>query len=749
MLGFLKRNKSFRTENASPSDVAMMSRFLVSTKERDYIERALGIPIHKFTDYQSYLDAGCKRVWVTFRCMRLIESRVISARFKVVDPNKNGSRVSGAGNFSEGGFLTEPNPYDTWTDVMALTCWHLGLTGNAYWLKDEVDLVGRPTALYPLLPQHIEPVPDRKQKISSYIYRVNGQEIIFDAKEIIHFKRTHPNDLCMGLGDVEGSEAVFNDFINKDTLNEKFLSQGAQPSGILHRKDSIEDQDQWEALKSKWEADYGGKENAGKTAFLNGDWNYIKLGMTMAEMQALEKERWTTEQIILNHGVPLSVFGLKNAQNYATSRQEEVNFRRYTIVPLIDVIVTKLNNDGFISAKNANLMLSYDFDGLVDMEQISKDFGPLVDRGIMTRNEVRERAHLELVDDPLMDIFTVNFQVIPLEMSGLASPTDNEISESLEDKSYHDEDDDEEEDEEQEKDVSAAVRKGLQKKVKDHNEKVGNAKTKRTNLRTLIAVFKRGVGAYNTNPGSVRPNVTSPDQWAYARVNSFLYVLRNGRFRSGKHDTDLLPKGHPLSSKGYHDGENPPGLVENLYTEGGELVLTRTGEEYVGYYHIHPDGGPMVGATHSDQPHAYLTYIRQEEQEDSYYDDEEEDKYSYDDEEEEDKSSYNDDEEEEKAVKRRKPPKGAIASYRDGIRRHENGETGGGLEPITVRMAKDFISGGMPTDEWTSKANRWWGRNKRFLDEPKGSPAYAAAQLWGGRAGMTYWPSEARRRELI
>lgn len=98
-------------------------------------------------------------------------------------------------------------------------------------------------------------------------------------------------------------------------------------------------------------------------------------------------------------------------------------------------------------------------------------------------------------------------------------------------------------------DVSDAVRDGLKKKVEDHNEDVGDTASKRTNLRTLIAVFKRGVGAYETNPESVRPNVTSADQWAYARVNSFLYALRNGKFRSGKHDTDLLPEGHPMSTK--------------------------------------------------------------------------------------------------------------------------------------------------------------------------------------------------------
>jgi len=97
--------------------------------------------------------------------------------------------------------------------------------------------------------------------------------------------------------------------------------------------------------------------------------------------------------------------------------------------------------------------------------------------------------------------------------------------------------------------VSGAIREGLKKKVDDHNEDYGDSPTKRTNLRTLTAVFERGVGAYRTNPSSVRPSVNSEEQWAYARVNSYLYALRNGRFRSGKHDTDLFPKGHPLSSK--------------------------------------------------------------------------------------------------------------------------------------------------------------------------------------------------------
>tara|TARA_Y100000817_G_scaffold74932_1_gene57547 strand:+ start:8409 stop:9233 length:825 start_codon:yes stop_codon:yes gene_type:complete len=89
----------------------------------------------------------------------------------------------------------------------------------------------------------------------------------------------------------------------------------------------------------------------------------------------------------------------------------------------------------------------------------------------------------------------------------------------------------------------------LVNRVKEHNEKYGKDPKKRVTYRMLLAVFRRGIGAYKTNPGSVRPHIRSAEEWAYARVKSFLYVVRNGRFRSGKHDTDLLPSKHRLSSK--------------------------------------------------------------------------------------------------------------------------------------------------------------------------------------------------------
>ena len=96
--------------------------------------------------------------------------------------------------------------------------------------------------------------------------------------------------------------------------------------------------------------------------------------------------------------------------------------------------------------------------------------------------------------------------------------------------------------------VSKADEATLQRKSDDFNkrykEKLGYGVT----IGKLKAVFQRGLGAFNT---SHSPKVKNPSQWAFARVNAFLYLVRNGRPQNPKYtgDYDLLPAGHPKKPK--------------------------------------------------------------------------------------------------------------------------------------------------------------------------------------------------------
>ena len=93
---------------------------------------------------------------------------------------------------------------------------------------------------------------------------------------------------------------------------------------------------------------------------------------------------------------------------------------------------------------------------------------------------------------------------------------------------------------------SDEVNSALRAKMEDHNKK-NTEPSKKATIAALKAVYRRGAGAFST---SHRPGMTR-GQWAMARVNAYLYLLRNGRPSNPNYttDNDLLPKGHPRSSK--------------------------------------------------------------------------------------------------------------------------------------------------------------------------------------------------------
>tara|TARA_A100001201_G_scaffold143120_1_gene143449 strand:+ start:905 stop:1192 length:288 start_codon:yes stop_codon:yes gene_type:complete len=59
-------------------------------------------------------------------------------------------------------------------------------------------------------------------------------------------------------------------------------------------------------------------------------------------------------------------------------------------------------------------------------------------------------------------------------------------------------------------------------------------------LSGLQIIYNKGIGAYKTNPKSVRPSVKSAEQWAFAR----LYAALNPSSKAHKVDKSHLVKKH-------------------------------------------------------------------------------------------------------------------------------------------------------------------------------------------------------------
>lgn len=123
------------------------------------------------------------------------------------------------------------------------------------------------------------------------------------------------------------------------------------------------------------------------------------------------------------------------------------------------------------------------------------------------------------------------------------------------------------------------------------------AKESGVSYSILKQVYDRGMGAYRTNPQSVRPNVTSPQQWAIARVNSFL----NGGKTQKTADKDLAIKAGLIK-------ENKALQIINLLEEEETFVppasAAKEAKKAIDWKEEHGDevkGGTQVGWTRANQ----------------------------------------------------------------------------------------------------------------------------------------------------
>ena len=93
--------------------------------------------------------------------------------------------------------------------------------------------------------------------------------------------------------------------------------------------------------------------------------------------------------------------------------------------------------------------------------------------------------------------------------------------------------------------LSPQIIKSIETKVSKHNEKYPD---KKIGVGAAKRVVLRGMGAFNT---SHSPKVTSAAQWGLARLNAFMYLVKNGNPSNPKYvqDNDLLPKWHKKAKK--------------------------------------------------------------------------------------------------------------------------------------------------------------------------------------------------------
>ncbi len=395
-----------------------VSRALTGTKTVTAVESLFGgIALNEYRNFEDYLRAVSGKVWASWKCCDIVANRVCSVPRKIIKVGTN----TPVKNVDLARLLSYPNQTETFGDLIYRTTNHIKAVGNSFWLKDGANAAGdKPSELKLLNPKNIRLELGRDGELAAYNYNVGGKEQRLFPYQVMHFKRPHPDNAFWGQGDIEGGVELIDNTVNRINWEKKFWKNGAAPSGVFTNKTQVDSQENWDKMKRQFRSEYGGRENAGKTAFLNGDWAYEQIGMTNSEMQELERSRFTIEQICHLHGVPLSILGIRDAANYATASIDQENLNVNAVLPMIVLIEDTMNTD-LVSGFGDNLQVRFDRSGLINIERLASVVLSMVQNGLLTLNEAREMLGRDRIeDDPQLEQRFISAGLIPLELSGLA-----------------------------------------------------------------------------------------------------------------------------------------------------------------------------------------------------------------------------------------------------------------------------------------------------------------------------------------
>ena len=224
------------------------------------------------------------------------------------------------------------------------------LHGNAF-VQLLQDGEGMPAEAYPLRPERVTIEPDAGGWPAAYLYKVGEAKRRIAARDglgrpgLVHLKAAHPLDDHYGLGCLGAAAAAVAVHNEAGRWNKALLDNAARPSGALvyEGEGAALSAAQFERLRSELEAQFSGRENAGRPLLLEGGLSWQALSLTPAEMDFAGLKAGAAREIALAFGVPPMLLGLPGDSTYANYREANRALWRLTVLPMAARILAGLS----------------------------------------------------------------------------------------------------------------------------------------------------------------------------------------------------------------------------------------------------------------------------------------------------------------------------------------------------------------------------------------------------------------------
>lgn len=334
------------------------------------------------------------RSWV-YTCVTTIADEVGKLKLKLYRRKPNGE-IEEVKQHPAIDLLYRVNTNLTHYELWQLTSTYADIYGEAFWwlIRDGKKIVG----IYPwILPGNLDILTDEIGQITGYRYRVPGKQdtIDFTKEEILHFKNVNPGNPYRGLSPIQAAAFAIATDREAAAWNWRWFKNNAKPGGFIVFPGTLTDE-QRERIKTQWDNNHKGTDNAFRYALLEGGVEFKEAGLSQRDMDFLESRNYNRDEIFTIYKVPRALINPDASITRANAEVVNMYFFERTIEPRIMRIVSVLNEFLLPNFDNTgSLFFDYENSSPRNLEADLKYYTDGLNNGWLTDNEIRRMEGLD------------------------------------------------------------------------------------------------------------------------------------------------------------------------------------------------------------------------------------------------------------------------------------------------------------------------------------------------------------------
>jgi HK97 family phage portal protein len=237
----------------------------------------------------------------------------------------------------------KPNPFMPGQEFVEVFQQHIDLTGEGWWVIARNPRSPMPLELWPVRPDRMSPVPDRKDFIAGYIYTgPDGEQVPLKRNEVIQLRMPNPEDAFRGMGPVQAILTDLDATKYSAEWNRNFFLNSAEPGGLIEVDRRLDD-DEFDELTARWREQHRGVANAHRVAVIEQGMKWVERAFNQRDMQFAELRGVASAVIREAFGMPKFAIGDVDDVNRASADASAAWFAAYLTTPRLERIKGALN----------------------------------------------------------------------------------------------------------------------------------------------------------------------------------------------------------------------------------------------------------------------------------------------------------------------------------------------------------------------------------------------------------------------